>query len=74
MTSFQITLPSLEFPLGLIQAGDDVIVQFDWFVAVARAASTQRHGKMVPLVLDLPTPAFKGIPATFQLGPKVEWP
>jgi hypothetical protein len=29
---------------------------------------------MVPLTLDLPAPAFKGIPASVQLGPKVERP
>ena len=29
---------------------------------------------MVPLILDLPTPAFKGVPASLQLGPKVELP
>jgi RNA polymerase sigma factor (sigma-70 family) len=72
MTSFQIVPPSPKIALGLIKTGDDVTVRFDWLVAATRVSSTQKQGKMVPLILDLPATAFKHIPQGLQLGSKVE--
>ena len=72
MTSFQIDPPAPTVSLGLIKTADDVIVQFDWVVAAKSLSSGLAKNGMVPLILDLPAPAFKGLPKDLELGPNVE--
>ena len=72
MTSFQIDPPAPTVTLGLIKTADDVIVQFDWIVAARSLSSGLAKNGMVPLILDLPAPAFKGLPKDLKLGPNVE--
>ena len=72
MTSFKIDPPAPKLALGLIKTGDDVKIQFDWVVAARKAPSAQTQNGMVPLILDLPKPAFKGTPKDLQVGPNVE--
>jgi RNA polymerase sigma factor (sigma-70 family) len=72
MTSFQIDPPAPKIAVGLIKTGDDVRIQFEWVVAPKRGPSTPTQNGMVPLILDLPKPAFKGTPKDLPLGPNVE--
>src|ERR1035437_1477894 len=72
MTSFQIAPPAPAVALGLIKTAHDVIVQFDWVVAARSLPSGLAKNGMVPLILDLPAPAFKGLPKDLKLGPNVE--
>src|ERR1017187_1564125 len=72
MTSFQIDPPAPAVTLGLIKTRDDVIIQFDWIVAARSLSSGLAKNGMVPLILDLPVPAFKGLPKDLKLGPNVE--
>ena len=72
MTSFQIDPPAPKIALGLIKTGDDVSIHFEWVVAARMGPSPPTQTGMVPLILDLPTPAFKGTPKDLQLGPNVE--
>ena len=72
MSSFEIQPPAPTTALGVIRAGDDVRLLFEWLVAPSRNPSAQPESRMVPLVLNLPPPAFKGTPRNLQLGPNVE--
>ena len=72
MTSFKIDPPAPKLALGSIKIGDDVNIQFDWVVAARSGPAVLTPSGMVPLILDLPTPAFKGTPKDLQLGPNVE--
>jgi hypothetical protein len=72
MSSFQIDPPAPTVTLGLIKAADDVIIQFDWVVAARSLSSGLAKNGMVPLILDLPAPAFKSPPKYPKLGPNVE--
>jgi RNA polymerase sigma factor (sigma-70 family) len=72
MTSFEIDPPAPRIALGLIKTGDDVSIQFDWVVAARSVPSKPAQDRLVPLVLDLPAPAFKGTPKDLKLGPNVE--
>jgi RNA polymerase sigma factor (sigma-70 family) len=72
MTSFQIDPPAPKTALGLIKTEDDVSIQFDWVVAAKKASSGLTQKGMVPLILELPVPAFKGTPKDLKLGPNVE--
>jgi RNA polymerase sigma factor (sigma-70 family) len=72
MTSFNIEPPAPRTAVGLIQTGDDVSIQFDWMVAAKSVPSMRTQNGMVPLILDLPAPAFKGTPKDLKLGPNVE--
>jgi hypothetical protein len=56
MTSFQIEPP--RFAGMLIETGDDVSILFDWVVAPKGVPSMLTDKGMVPLILDLPAPAF----------------
>jgi hypothetical protein len=57
----------------LIQAGDDVNVQFDWLVAAKGFTnSTQIPDEMVPLILDLPAPTFTQVSKDLQRGGDTE--
>ena len=72
MTSFKIDPPAPRTALGLIKSGDDVSILFDWVVAARSISSSLTQNGLVPLILDLPAPAFKGIPKDLKLGPNVE--
>ena len=72
MTSFQIHPPAPTTALGLIKTGDDVNLLFEWVVAPRGAPSALSQNGLVPLILDLPAPAFKGTPKDLQLGSNVE--
>jgi hypothetical protein len=61
MTSFEINPPQPAIAAGLIKAADDVTVLFEWNLAVRGAASTQPQEKLVPLVLELPAPAYNDV-------------
>jgi len=68
MKSFQIDPPSFA---GILKVGDDIRLLFDWVVA-SRGISAQTQTELVPLILELPAPAFKGTPKDLILGPNVE--
>jgi len=73
MTSFEIEPAASGIGSKLLfQTGDDVIIEFDGIVASKGVLSTQTQSGMVPLILDLPAPAFKGTPKDMRLGPNVE--
>jgi RNA polymerase sigma factor (sigma-70 family) len=72
LTSFQIEPPAPVAALGLIKTGDDVSIRFEWVVSASSVPSMRTQNGMVPLILDLPAPAFKGMPKDLQLGPHVE--
>jgi hypothetical protein len=72
MTSFKIDPPDLNLFVGHIKTGDDVSIQFDWVVWPKRGSALPSQSGLVPLILDLPTPAFKGTPKDLQVGPNVE--
>lgn len=72
MTSFQITPPSVNFALGTLEVGDDVRVAFDWLIEAKSAPASKAQEQLVPLVLELPPPAFRGIPRDLRLGSNVE--
>jgi hypothetical protein len=72
MTSFQIDPPAPSIALGLIKTGDDVSLQFEWVVAPTKHLLPSIQDDPAALILDLPAPAFKGIPKDLQVGPNVE--
>ena len=72
MTSFQIDPPAPRIALGLIKTGDDVNLLFEWVVAPRGIPSAPAQSGKVPLILDLPAPAFKGTPKDLPLGPNIE--
>ena len=72
MTSFKIEPPASRTAVGLIQTGDGVRIQFEWVVGAKSMPSQRAQNGMVPLILDLPAPAFKGTPKDLKLGPNVE--
>ena len=72
MTAFQINPPAPTIPLGMIKTGDDVSLEFDWVVAPRNNSAVQTQNDLVPLILKLPDPAFKGTPIDLQIGPNVE--
>jgi hypothetical protein len=72
MTSFQIDPPARNLIVGSIRTGDDVSILFDWVVAAKSGPSKLTQNGLVPLILDLPTPAFKGTPKDLKLGPNGE--
>ena len=47
-------------------------IHFEWVVWPKKGLSPPSQIGLVPLDLDLPTPAFKGIPKDLQLDPNVE--
>jgi len=59
MSAFGIQPPTLKLALGMVQTADDVNVSFEWLIAARQANLTNG---LVPLVLDLPEPAFKTVP------------
>ena len=62
----------LNLVVGHIKTGDDVSIHFEWVVWPKIGPSPPSQTGLVPLILDLPTPAFKGTPKDLQLGPNVE--
>ena len=59
-------------PIGIFSPDRQVTVKFDWQL-VARNPPTPVAGEeLVPLYLDLPAPAFKGLPRGLQLSASVE--
>ena len=46
--------------------------KFDWVVVPRSTSSNPAQPSLVPLVLKLPAPAFKGTPKDLQVGPNVE--
>jgi hypothetical protein len=72
MTSFHIDPPAPATVLGLIKAGDDVSIQFDWVVASRYLPVLSVKDDPDMLYLTLPNPAFKSIPKDLQVGPNVE--
>jgi hypothetical protein len=72
MTSFKIDPPAPRLAVGLIKTGDNVRIQFEWVVAAKSGSSEPPQDGLVPLVLDLPAPAFKGTPKDLKLGSNVE--
>jgi RNA polymerase sigma factor (sigma-70 family) len=72
MTWFGIKPPDLNLVVGHIKVGDEVSIKFDWVVAPKNTSSNLNQSGLVPLILELPAPAFKGTPKDLQLGPNVE--
>ena len=72
MTSFQVDPPGPTTALGMIKTGDDVSIQFEWQVAARKAPVELTQNGLVPLLLDLPAPAFKDIPKDLRMSPNVE--
>ena len=72
MTWFRISPPDLNLVVGHIKVGDDVSIKFDWVVAPSSTAANLAQQGLVPLVLELPAPAFKGKPKDLRIGPNVE--
>jgi RNA polymerase sigma factor (sigma-70 family) len=73
MTSFKIDPHVLDIRgVGLFKVGDDVRIQFDWVVAARSGPSKLTQNGLVPLILDLPAPAFKGTPKNLRVGYNVE--
>lgn len=72
MSSFQIDPPAPSMGFGLIHTADEVKVLFDWVVEARTSSAGDLQKGTVPLVLDLPVPAFKGIPNDLRLDPNVE--
>jgi hypothetical protein len=72
MTSFGIEPPDYDLTVGHLKVGDEVNLKFDWVVAPRNTSSKVTQSGLVPLILDLPAPAFKGIPKDLRLGPNVE--
>ena len=72
MTSFEIAPPDHNLTVGHMKVGDDVSIKFDWVVWPHGTTSNLTQTGLVPLVLDLPEPVFRGIPKDLQLGPNVE--
>jgi RNA polymerase sigma factor (sigma-70 family) len=72
MSSFGIAPPDINLVVGHITVGDEVSIKFDWVVWPHGTSSNLPQTSLVPLILDLPAPAFKGTPKGLQLGPNVE--
>jgi hypothetical protein len=72
MTAFQIDPPAPTIALGMIKTGDEVSLEFDWVVAPRKPPTEQTQNELIPLILKLPDPAFKGTPPDLQIGPNVE--
>ena len=47
-------------------------IKFDWVVGPKNTSPNLTQSGLVPLILDLPEPAFKGMPKDLQLGTNVE--
>jgi RNA polymerase sigma factor (sigma-70 family) len=72
MSWFAIAPPDINLVVGHIKVGDEVSIKFDWVVWPHSTSSNLSQAGLVPLILDLPAPAFKGTPKGLQLGPNVE--
>jgi RNA polymerase sigma factor (sigma-70 family) len=72
MSSFGIAPPDINLVVGHIKVGDEVSIKFDWVVWPHGTSSNLPQTGLVPLILDLPAPAFKGAPKGLHLGPNVE--
>ena len=72
MTSFGIDPPAPHTALGHIKTGDDLSIRFEWVVAARSSSNNPAQYGLVPLILDLPAPAFKGTPKDLRLGSNVE--
>ena len=72
MTSFQIDPPAPKIAMGLIKTGGEVSLQFDWVAAARKGSPALAQKGTVPLILDLPRPAFKSTPKDLRFGPNVE--
>jgi hypothetical protein len=72
MSSFQIDPPQLNLVIGAIKVGDEVKLRFEWVVAPKGTPSTPTPSRLVPLILKLPEPAFRGTPKDVPFGPNVE--
>ncbi len=71
MKSFGIEPPGSKLRDGAVKAGDSVKVFFEWVVQATAAAAAETQKGLVPLVLDLPKPAFKTLPRDLQIGADV---
>jgi RNA polymerase sigma factor (sigma-70 family) len=72
MSLFEIETRGTKLGTMLMQAGDDVKIEFEWLVAAKGVIQTQPSGRMTPLILDLPTPVFRGVPKDLQRGSEIE--
>jgi RNA polymerase sigma factor (sigma-70 family) len=72
MTDFNVAPVDINLVVGHIKTGNDVRIKFEWVVGPKKSASLTAQSGLVPLVLDLPTPVFKGTPKDLPLGPNVE--
>ena len=72
MTWFGIEPPAYDLAVGMLKVGDEVNIKFDWVVVPRSTSSNPAQPSLVPLVLKLPAPAFKGTPKDLQVGPNVE--
>jgi RNA polymerase sigma factor (sigma-70 family) len=72
MTDFNVAPVDINVVVGHIKTGNDVRIKFEWVVAAKSGSSQSGQSGLVPLILDLPTPAFKGTPKDLPLGPNVE--
>jgi RNA polymerase sigma factor (sigma-70 family) len=72
MTNFNVAPVDINLVIGHIKTGNDVSIHFEWVVWPKKGLSPPSQTGLVPLILDLPTPAFKGTPKDMQVGPNVE--
>jgi RNA polymerase sigma factor (sigma-70 family) len=72
MTDFNVAPVDINLVIGHIKTGNDVSIHFEWVVWPKKSLSPPSQTGLVPLNLDLPTPAFKGTPKDMQIGPNVE--
>jgi len=72
MTWFGIEPVDINLVVGHIKTGDEVSIKFEWVVEARSGTPKLTQNGFVPLMLDLPAPAFKGMPKDLQLGPNVE--
>ena len=66
MTSFGIEPVNVNLVVGHIKTGDEVTIAFNWVVAPKHSSSNLTQSGLVPLILGLPAPAFKGTPKNLE--------
>ena len=72
MTDFNVAPVDINLVVGHITTGNDVSIHFEWVVWPKKGLAPPSQSGLVPLILDLPAPAFKGTPKDLQLGTNVE--
>ena len=72
MTDFNVAPVDINLVIGHIKTGNDVSIYFEWVVRPKKGLAPPSQTGLVPLILDLPAPAFKTIPQDLQLSHNVE--